>query len=135
MKWVIGGLQILLSVAFLGAGLNKLMGGDPMASNFVVWGYPGWFLILIGVAQLAGALALIAGFWRPILAVLGAAGLGAIMLGAIFTHFFRDPAGPAAAVPSIVLLALSIMVAVYRARQAPIIGRAGSRRTPVSRPI
>lgn len=135
MKWLIGGLQILLTVAFLVIGLSKLTGSEPMATNFATWGYPAWFLTAIGLAQIAGALALIVGFWRPAVAAAGAAWLGAIMLGAIYTHFFRDPAGPVAAIQSIVLLALLAIVAVYRARQASFWGGAGNRRLAASRSI
>ncbi len=76
-SWV---LAILLAVAFLIAALGKLTGAAvPM---FERWGYPAWFATLIGVAELAGAVGLLV----PRVTRWAALGLGAVMLGAAYTH-------------------------------------------------
>ena len=75
--WV---LIVALAVLFMLAAVGKLTGAaTPM---FEGWGYPAWFALLIGVAELAGAIGLLI----PRTTRWAAVGLGLIMLGAVFTH-------------------------------------------------
>lgn len=75
--WV---LVVALAALFLMAALGKLTGAaSPM---FEGWGYPAWFAILIGVAELAGAVGLLI----PKTTRYAVLGLTVIMLGAAYTH-------------------------------------------------
>ena len=75
--WV---LSVVLAVLFLLAASGKLTGAaTPM---FAGWGYPAWFALLIGVAELAGAIGLLI----PMTRRWAALGLILVMLGAVFTH-------------------------------------------------
>lgn len=75
--WV---LVVALAVMFLLAALGKLTGAaTPM---FEAWGYPSWFAVLIGAAELAGAIGLLV----PRTTRWAAVGLVLVMLGAVFTH-------------------------------------------------
>jgi len=40
-------------------GTMKLMGVDVLVQNFQRWGYPGWFLYVIGAVEVMGALGLV----------------------------------------------------------------------------
>lgn len=75
--WV---LVVALAALYLLAALGKLTGAStPM---FEAWGYPAWFAVLIGIAELAGAIGLLI----PKTTRWAALGLAAVMLGAVFTH-------------------------------------------------
>ena len=77
--WV---LQGLLALLFLAASAGKVAGNPQVAEMFEVWGYPAWFLLAIGILELAGAVGLLI----PRTAGLAALGLIAIMIGAAYTH-------------------------------------------------
>ena len=72
-------LKLLISLIFVGAAVQKFTG--KVAPNWDRWGYSRLFMYAAGVAELF-ALAL---FWWPGLEILGAAGLGLVLLGALVT--------------------------------------------------
>lgn len=98
----------LLALAFAAAGTGKLMGVEMLHLSFANLGLPSWFGYFIGACEIAGAIAL---FIRP-LSGLAAAGLSAIMLGAIYYHLAFDPIS--AAIPAIVLALLAATISVIR---------------------
>ena len=73
-------LTILLGLAFLMSGGMKLTGPEAMIANFARWGYPAWFLYVIGVVEVLAAISLVV----PRLTAYAAAELGGIMVGATF---------------------------------------------------
>lgn len=77
VSWVFAGL---LAILFLLAGAGKLGGGA--TEMFAKWGYPAWFAIFIGVAEVAGAIGLLV----PKLTRLAILGLTFVMIGAAYTH-------------------------------------------------
>ena len=85
------------------AGFAKLgASADLWTDWFASWGYAPWFSTLIGVLELAGALALLA----PKLTTYAASGLGVIMLGALYTVLTNDTTlGPVTPIVHLVLLA------------------------------
>ncbi len=54
--WV---LSILLALAFLFAGLPKLLAVTAWIEKFSHWGYPRWSLPLIGLLEVGGAILLL----------------------------------------------------------------------------
>jgi DoxX-like family len=72
-------LKLLISIIFVGTSVLKLTG--KVAPDWKRWGYPRQFMYATGIAELV-ALAL---FWWPGLEILGAAGLGFVLLGALAT--------------------------------------------------
>ena len=79
---------------------------------FVGWGYPVWFTYVIGVVEVAGALAILV----PRLATWAALVLGTVMLGAVVTLILHPGTmGWGTPVVHIVLLAI-IAVARWRGR-------------------
>jgi putative oxidoreductase len=84
-------LWVLTIVPALGigiAGAAKLF-GHRWDALFLGWGYPRWFLIVVGVAELAGAVCLLV----PKLAAYAAIFLTVVMLGAMMT-LLSHPVGP-----------------------------------------
>ncbi|MFB4270770.1 DoxX family protein [Nonomuraea sp. GTA35] len=84
MRIVMWILQIVVAGFFVMAALGKFAGAEPSASTFEAIGLGDWFRVVIGVLEVAGAVALLV----PRLA--GAAGLAlaGLMAGAVLTEAF-----------------------------------------------
>lgn len=109
-------LEVLLGLAFLGAGGQKLAGADSQKEMFAHLKYPGWFLYAAGAVELIGALGMLAGLFSPLLAVLAALLLAAQMAGAVFSHVrVRDSAGKMAPASVLLVLAAVVLVLEYPA--------------------
>ena len=104
------GVTLFLALVCLRSGLTKLPAGGFWERDFRRWGYPGWFRVMVGAAELASfALLLI-----PRLAAYGAALFAAVMLGAIYTHAAHSEMSR---LPfNFLLLALALLVLAARGR-------------------
>jgi len=76
-------LSIYVAFAFFGFEVGKAAHDAEMRQFFLASGYPIWFMYVVMSVEIAGALALLTQRMRPIAAVL----LGAVMVGAIATHW------------------------------------------------
>lgn len=104
--WV---LRLLLAVLFAIQGIIKLNGSPGWISRFHGWGYPDHFYLVVGVAELLGAIGLLI----PRLANFGALVLVVVMIGAAATHaVHREPQ----IVTTLVLLALLVTVLALHKR-------------------
>lgn len=74
-------VRFALVALFLAAGYPKVTGAESAAHEFERFGYPGWFLFVVGAAEVGGAALLAAR--RTV--TLGAMALATIMIGAIIT--------------------------------------------------
>jgi putative oxidoreductase len=103
--------SVFVALVCLRSGLMKMPGvpGEQFwARDFQRWGYPDWFRIVVGVAELIAFASLLV----PRAAGYGAGLFGAVMIGAIVTHASH---GEWSRLPfNVVLLALSIGIAVAR---------------------
>jgi uncharacterized membrane protein YphA (DoxX/SURF4 family) len=77
--WV---LCLFLAYVFFKAGVQKFANTSGWARAFHVWGYPVWFRVLVGIAEISAALLLL--YKRS--AALGALLIVAVMLGGMATH-------------------------------------------------
>lgn len=110
-------LAALLAATFLLSGSGKLL--DAKSSNgiafheqFVVWGYPAWFRLVVGGLEVAGAIGLLI----PALRFAASSGLTLLMVGATMTHL--RTAGEAMAAPIPLVLALLTVTVAYLNRPA-----------------
>jgi uncharacterized membrane protein YphA (DoxX/SURF4 family) len=115
VTWIV---TILLALAFLGAGVTKLMGLSMMVSEFGILGYPLWFMYLTGSLEIVAAVLVV----LPRFAALGAALIVCIMVGALYSHLTHGQAAMIGA--PVVLLILAITLGTLRswnlaARHAP----------------
>jgi uncharacterized membrane protein YphA (DoxX/SURF4 family) len=103
-------VTLFLALVCLRSGWTKLPGDGFWVRDFRRWGYPGWFRLAVGAAELAAfALLLI-----PRLASLGAGLFALVMLGAIYTHATH---GESSRLPfNLLLFALSLLVVYARRR-------------------
>lgn len=72
-------LKALITLIFGGAAVQKFNG--KVAPNWERWGYSRKFMYATGIAELVA----LAVFWLPGLALVGAAGLCLVLLGALTT--------------------------------------------------
>jgi uncharacterized membrane protein YphA (DoxX/SURF4 family) len=112
-------LQVVVGLGILNVWLIRAnwatgyRGGDAktLKEEFATYGLPGWFYYLVGTLKILCALALLAGIWFPLLATFGGAGLAVLMAGAFTMHLkVKDPFSKA--VPSLVMLAMSLAIAL-----------------------
>lgn len=103
-------LSLLLALVCLRSGLQKVTGNVFWVRDFHRWGYPDWFRLTVGVAELASLVLLM----LPRLASIGAGLFAFVMLGAIYTHATHHES---TRLPfNLFLLALSLTVLVARRR-------------------
>ena len=101
-------VTLFLALVCLRSGATKLPADGFWVRDFRRWGYPGWFRVAVGIAELAACALLLV----PRLASYGAAVFAAVMLGAIYTHAAH---GEQARLPfNVVLLVLSVVVLYAR---------------------
>lgn len=105
---------LVASALFLMAGTQKLAASPPHPTSFIGWGYPLWFMFLVGAVETAGAVLLLV----PRLASFGAALISAVMLGAIVTHIVH--AEWLALITPFTLLALVSLIGVSRSDLSPL---------------
>jgi uncharacterized membrane protein YphA (DoxX/SURF4 family) len=105
--WV---LQFVLAAFFAMQGVVKLAGSHGWVARFSRWGYPDRFYLVVGLAELAGAVILLI----PRLARFGALLLIAVMAGAAATHLIHHEPQ---VVTTLVLLALLGVVLYLRRGQ------------------
>ena len=108
--WIISGL---LAAVFILAGTPKLLQQPQLVDMFAAWGYAPWFLVTVGALEVAGAILLLI----PRIAIYGVALLGAIMLGAGYTHI-ANAEGLQVARPATFLVFLIVVGLMRRPRRA-----------------
>ena len=118
MEWAANLIQIVIALGIANVWLLRSgkstgwRGGAAtnMKEELEVYGLPSWFMGLIGTLKLLLAAALIAGIWFPVVTQPAAAGLAALMLGAVAMHVkVKDP--PKKSLPAFTMLLLSLFVA------------------------
>ena len=111
IAWI---LQVLLAIAFIKSGFDKLSNLDGTMKMFSGLGMPAWFGALIGGAELLGGIGLLI----PRTVRLAALGLIVIMIGAVVLHATKIPGGIAGGTAAMVLLVLLVVVYLLRSRPA-----------------
>ncbi len=107
-KVLLWAATLFLALVALRSGVTKLPADGFWVRDFRRWGYPGWFRVAVGAAELIACAMLLV----PRLASYGAALFAAVMLGAIYTHAAH---GEQARLPfNVVLFALSLLVLYAR---------------------
>ena len=95
--------SLLLAYGYVvDAGLPKLVGSAGYVAVFGQFGYPLWFMYLIGAWETVSGLLLL----LPSLAFYGAVALGIEMIGAATTHFVTGVGSPFHALRGLALLAI-----------------------------
>ena len=80
--WVVLVIRVLLTAAFLAAGVAKLAGAAMMVATFETIGWGQWFRYVTGLIEVGAAVLL----WVPGLRALAALALVCTMIGAVIAH-------------------------------------------------
>ena len=103
--WIIA---LFLALVCLRSGWLKVTGNIFWVRDFHRWGYPEWFRIVVGIAELTSMVLLLV----PRFAGYGASLFVVVMLGAIYTHATHNESSR---LPfNLFLLALSLIIAFTR---------------------
>lgn len=103
--WIVTGL---VSLIFFAAGIPKvfqIVVYSDMLWRFALWDYPKWLLVLVGVVETVGAIAVLV----PRTAFSAALVLSALMIGAFVTHFTHHE-GRLMLVPIATLVLLYVII-------------------------
>ena len=104
-------ITVLLTLAFLGSGIMKLTGAEEIRQGFESWGYPVFFMYIIGLCEVAGAI----GFWLRRFSYAAKVCILLLMAGAVLTHLVFDTFQEA--IPPIVLIVLTAVALVLHRRE------------------
>ncbi|MDX8140583.1 DoxX family protein [Lentzea sp. BCCO 10_0061] len=106
-------LSALLAVAFIGAGVSKVMKVPAMVAAAETHGFTADGYRNIGLLEVAGAAGLLIGLWWAPLGIAAALGLTLLMAGAVIVHV-RAGDKVAETVPAVVLTLLAGTALVLR---------------------
>jgi uncharacterized membrane protein YphA (DoxX/SURF4 family) len=95
-------LVIVLALAFAAAGIAKLLSAPMMVAEFALFGYPQWFLYVVGALEVLSAIFFLIPRLRAVATVI----VVCIMVGAIFSHVTHGQFGMA--IGPLVLLVLAV---------------------------
>ncbi len=113
-KNALTGIKLLVSLAFVAAGLAKLAGAEMMVATYDAIGFGQWFRYVTGIIEIGGAALL----WLPGKQIFGAALLTATMVGAVLSHIIW--LGTDTMIPALILGLLSGIIAYsYRDQLTP----------------
>jgi uncharacterized membrane protein len=105
--WVV---QVVLAIMFAFVAVPKLLGDPAAVAGFKAIGFGQWFRYLTGACELAGAIGLLI----PRLCGLAAIGLVGLMVGATLTNLFLLPGAAPAAVVTVLLGVVFVLIARAR---------------------
>ena len=113
LTWI---ASILAALGIGLAGITKFAAAAHWQELFAGWGFPQWFLPVVGALEIAGAVALLI----PRLSLYGALVLGSVMIGAIGTLLIYPTAHFPVMLPmSYIILLTGISIARVRMRTEP----------------
>jgi uncharacterized membrane protein YphA (DoxX/SURF4 family) len=100
-SWTVTVPSVILGLFFVALGGAKLAALDMFVAQFQAWGYPTWFVYVVGFAEIIGGSLL----FIPSARVIGAVVLILVMIGAAGTHILAGQ-WVSAIVPVVILLTL-----------------------------
>jgi len=93
-----------LTVVFVLSSIPKLITLESVMGSFQAWGYPSWFMYVVGAIEFVGGIALLSTAAAPI----AATALCGVMLGAVITHLLHGAFG-LATIPALLFVALTYL--------------------------
>jgi hypothetical protein len=119
MEWIKITIQIIIAIGIYNVWLvrfgksTKWRGGTAtdMRSEFEAYGFPAWFMMVIGFVKVSFATLLIIGIWFPFLVGPTAIGMTSLMTGAIGMHIkVKDPM--LKSLPAFIMFCLSLSLSL-----------------------
>ena len=103
------GVTILLTLAFLLSGVMKLTGAEQARQAFEGFGYPTFFMYIVGICEVAGAI----GLWLRRFSYTAKVCLIILMAGAAASHLVFDSITEAMA-PIILIVLIAVTLVLHR---------------------
>lgn len=104
----------LLKIALIGQfsyfGISKVIGTPEMVTTFTAFGFPGWFMIVTGLIELAAVVLLIISFFNRKAVYAGAFLLAGLTICAALCHAFLEGSMSNAIIPLVVFIQNGLMV-------------------------
>lgn len=110
MKYAVIAVKVLLTAAFVAAGVAKLIGAEMMVATFEAVGVGQWFRYVTGLIEVGGAVLL----WVRGREAIGAALLLVTMVGAVLAHLLI--LGPSAIPATVLGLGAAFVLWAHRDR-------------------
>ena len=108
-------LRVLISLGFLAAALTKFMPHSGWEERFAAWGYPAWFVPLVGGLEVLG----VVGLWIPRLSGYAMVLLAGVLLEAGYANLSHPPLAQAVRPAVFLVLLLGLYVTQRRALRYP----------------
>ena len=109
-------LRVLVSLGFLAAALTKFLPHSGWQARFAAWGYPAWFVPLVGGLEVLG----VVGLWVPRVSRQAIVLLAFVLIEATYTNLSHPPTmqaiRPAAFLGLLTALFLTQQLALPRVR-------------------
>jgi hypothetical protein len=105
-------IQVILAVFILVGGFIKLLRIPFQVEHWRHYHYPLWFMSVIGLTEIIGAIGMISGIWISYLTVGSSVLFVLIMLGAIHSHIYRAHQSIEMIIPATICLILSIVLII-----------------------
>lgn len=102
-------LRILLSLGFLAAALTKFLPHSGWQERFTAWGYPAWFVPVVGALEVLGVL----GLWVPRVSWQAMVLLAVVLLEASYANLSHPPIAQAVR-PALFLTLLTALFVTQR---------------------
>ncbi len=112
-------LSGLLTLQLTIVGGMQVVGAEPIRTNVAEMGFPPWFRVAVGLAQIVG----VAGLWSPRTRFPASVGLAVILAGAVLSHV-RSGHDAGHTAPAVVTLALLSALAWGRRPGSAVTARA-----------
>ncbi|WP_256865428.1 DoxX family protein [Paenibacillus sp. 32352] len=103
-------IQIVLASMFVLSSVIKFVRTASMVRHWREYRYPMWLMSVIGMAELLGAVSMLAALWIPGIAKYAAILFIILMLGAVHAHRIRAKHKPIMALNALLMLALSVVL-------------------------
>nr|WP_263326938.1 DoxX family protein [Neobacillus sp. Marseille-Q6967] len=105
-------MQVILALFILVGGFIKLLRMPFQVEHWRHYQYPLWFMSVIGLIEIIGAIGMISGIWISYLTVGSSVLFVLLMLGAIHSHIFRAHQSIVMIIPATICLILSIVLII-----------------------
>ncbi|HWO96838.1 MAG TPA: DoxX family protein [Bacillus sp. (in: firmicutes)] len=106
-------IQVILAVFILVGGFIKLFRIPFQVEHWQHYKYPLWFMSVIGLIEVIGAIGMIGGIWNQYLAFGSGVLFVILMIGAIHAHIFRAHQPIVMIIPATICLILSMVVIIW----------------------
>jgi putative oxidoreductase len=99
-------LRVLLSLGFLGAAIGKFLPQSGWEARFAGWGYPTWFVPVVGALEVLGVI----GLWLPRVSQQAMVLLAIVLLEASYANLSHPPIAQAVRPAVFLILLLGLFI-------------------------